>query len=107
MLSGTSYLVSVKEVIQSEKMKVKSLLKLYPKSKGVIQIKEFLGEFSDHCKAKCDTNFVDSFPYNTYANDVNLFALSFDTLHFMLCNTYMSQCSYYSIKTKSVLIMLT
>ena len=38
MLSGTNYLVSVKEVIQSEKqIKVKSLLKLYTKSKGFVK----------------------------------------------------------------------
>ena len=77
MLSGTNYLVSVKQVIQSEKkMKVKSLLKLYTKSKGVVKIKDFLGEFSDPCKAKCDTKFVDSFPYNKVANKVSNDVLS-------------------------------
>ena len=29
-----------------------------------------MGEFSDPCKAKCDTKFVDSFPYNKVANKV-------------------------------------
>ena len=44
MLSGSSYLVSVNEVLQSEKkLKVKNLLKLYTSSKGVINIKDFGG----------------------------------------------------------------
>ena len=39
MLSGSNYLVSVNEVLQSEKkLKVKNLLKLYTSSKGVIKI---------------------------------------------------------------------
>ena len=43
MLSGSSYLVSVNEVLQSEKtLKVKNLLKLYTSSKGVINIKDLL-----------------------------------------------------------------
>ena len=43
MLSGSNYLVSVNEVLQSEKkLKVKNLLKLYTSSKGVINIKFFL-----------------------------------------------------------------
>ena len=49
-------------------MKVKSLLKLYTKSKGVIKIKVFLSEFSDPFNAKCDTEFVDSFNYNKVAD---------------------------------------
>ena len=56
------------------RMKVRSLLKLYTKSKFVIKIKEFRGEFSDPCKVKCDTKFVDPFPYikvtNKVSNDV-------------------------------------
>ena len=43
---------------------------------------------------------------NTYII-VNLIALLFDTFNVMLYNTYMRQCSYYSIKTISVLIMLS
>ena len=49
---------------------------MYTKSKGVVKIKEFLGEFSDPCKAKCDTKFVDSFPYNKVANKVSNDVLS-------------------------------
>ena len=48
MLSGSNCLVSVNEVLQSEKkLKVKNLLKLYTYSKGVINIKEFLVECSE------------------------------------------------------------
>ena len=44
MLSGSNYLVSVNEVLQSEKkLKVKNLFKLYTSSKGVINIKDFFG----------------------------------------------------------------
>ena len=56
--------------------KVKSLLKFYKKSKRVIKITELLGEFSDPCKAKCDTKLVDSFPYNKVANKVSNDVLS-------------------------------
>ena len=42
MLSGSNYLVSVIEVLQSEKkLKLKGLLKLYSASKGIIRIKDF------------------------------------------------------------------
>ena len=41
---------------------MKGLLKLYT---------EFLGEFSDYCKAKCDSKLVDAFPYNIVANKVS------------------------------------
>ena len=57
-------------------MKVKTLLKLYTKSKCVIKIKEFLGKISNHCKAKCDTKFVNSFSYNKIVNKVRNDALS-------------------------------
>ena len=41
MLSGSNYLVSVNEDLQSEKkLKVKNLLKLYTSSKGVININQ-------------------------------------------------------------------
>ena len=64
MMCGTNYLVTVKEVLQSEKkLKLKSLLKLYSRSKGVVKIKDFLGEFSDPCKEKCDSQFLATFPY--------------------------------------------
>ena len=42
--------------------KMSGLLKSYTKSKC---------EFSDPCKAKCDTKSVDSFPYNKVANKVS------------------------------------
>ena len=64
MMCGTNYLVTVKEVLQSvKKLKVKSLLKLYSRSKGVVKIMDFLGEFSDPCKEKCDSQFLATFPY--------------------------------------------
>ena len=44
ILSVSNYLVSVNEVIQSEKsLKVKRVLKLYTSSKGVININDFSG----------------------------------------------------------------
>ena len=49
---------------------------MYTKSKCVVKIKKILGEFSDPCKAKCDTKFVDSFPYNKVANKVSNDVLS-------------------------------
>ena len=63
-LSGSNYLVSVKEVLQSEKkLKVKSLLNLFSSTKGTITIRDYLINFSDEKKQRCDSNFVDSFPY--------------------------------------------
>ena len=44
MLSVSNYLVSVNEVLQSEKtFKVKNVLKLYTSSRGVININDFSG----------------------------------------------------------------
>ena len=64
MLSGSNYLVSVNEVLQSEKkLKVKNLLKLYTSSKGVINITDFLVEFSDTSMRQGDAEFVKSFPF--------------------------------------------
>ena len=55
-MCGTNYLVTVKEVLQAEKkLKVKSLLKLYSRAQGVVKVKDFLEEFSDPCKEKCDS----------------------------------------------------
>ena len=63
-LSGSHYLVSVKEVLQSEKkLKVKSLLCLFSSTKGTIAIRDYLINFSDKKKQRCDISFVDSFPY--------------------------------------------
>ena len=74
MLSGSNYLVSVNEVLQSEKkLKVKNLLKLYTSSKGVINIK-----FSDTSMRQGDAEFVKSFPFNNLSTKVkegNLAAL--------------------------------
>ena len=75
MMCGTNYLVTVKEVLQSEKkLKVNSLLKLYSRAKGVV--KEFLEEFSDPCKEKCDNLFLTTFPYAKITTKVSDDALS-------------------------------
>ena len=64
MLSGSNYLVSVKEVLQSEKkLKVHSLLKLYTNSHGIIRIEDFFMEFSEPSSGKYD-EFVKEFPYD-------------------------------------------
>ena len=64
MMCGTNYLVTVKEVLQAEKkLKVKGLLKLYSRAQGVVKVKDFLEEFSDPCKEKCDSQFLATFPY--------------------------------------------
>ena len=64
-LSGSNYLVSVKEVLQSEKkLKVKSMLNFFSSTKGTITIRDYLINFSDEKKQWCDNNFVDSFPYS-------------------------------------------
>ena len=71
MLSGCNYLVSVNEVLQSEKkLKVKNLLKLYTESRGIIKIRNFFIEFSDPCVDKCDRNFVDTFLFNDVSRKV-------------------------------------
>ena len=71
-------MVSVNEVLQSEKkLKVKNLLKLYTSSKGVINIKDFLVEFSDTSMRQGDAELV-SFPFNnlfTKVKEENLAAL--------------------------------
>ena len=55
-MCGCNYLVSVNEVMQNEKLKVKSILKLYTHSKGEINIKQFFPEFSEPSQEKCDTD---------------------------------------------------
>ena len=63
-LSGSNYLVSVKEVMQSErKLKVRGLLRLFTGTRGVVSVKEFLCSFSDLEKDKQDTAFIHAFPY--------------------------------------------
>ena len=68
------------------------------KSKDIINIKEFLGQFSDPGKAKCDTKFVDSFPYNKVANKVSndivssLFYTSRYVARNVMNNTYCTEC---------------
>ena len=71
-LSGSNYLVSVQEVLQSEKkLKRKSLLKLYSASKGVITIRDSIGNFSDVKHQHCDDSFVKKFLYR-YQNSPNV-----------------------------------
>ena len=76
-MCGTNYLVTVKEVLQAEKkLKVKSLLKLYSRAQGVVKVKDFLEEFSDPCKEKCDSQFLVTFPYAKITTKVSDDALS-------------------------------
>ena len=59
MLSGSNYLVSVNEVLPSEKnLKVYSLLKFYNYSHGIIRIKDLFMEFSEPSIGKYDEEFV-------------------------------------------------
>ena len=63
-LSGSNYLVSVKEVMQSEmKLKIRGLLRLFTGTRGVVSVKEFVCSFSDIEKGKQDTTFVLVFPF--------------------------------------------
>ena len=61
-LSGCNYLVSVAEVMQSEKkLRIKVLLKLHASS-GIVNIKTFLDKFSDVKKDARDLSFITMFP---------------------------------------------
>ena len=61
-LSGCNYLVSVAEVMQSEKkLRIKGLLKLHASS-GIVNIKTFLDKFSDVKKDARDLSFIAMFP---------------------------------------------
>ena len=73
MLSGSNYLVSVIEVLQSEKkLKLIGFLKLYSASKGIIKIKNLFLEFSDTVsKGHYDKEFVVDFPYENVEVIVN------------------------------------
>ena len=76
-MSGSNYLVSVKEVLQNEKkLKVKSLLNLFSSTKGTITIRDYLINFSGEKKQRCDINFVDSFPYNNISKQNKIDDLS-------------------------------
>ena len=73
MLSGSNYLVSVNEVLQSEKkLKVHSLLKLYTNSYVIIRIKDFFMEFSEPSSGKCDEEFVKEFPYDNMSTKAEM-----------------------------------
>ena len=62
----------MKEVLQSEKkLKVKSLLNLNSSTKGTITIRDYLINFSDEKKQRCDINFDDSF-LMIHSNDSRL-----------------------------------
>ena len=64
-LSGCNYLVSVAEVMQSErKLRIKGLLKLHTKSGGDINVKTFLAKFSEVKKDKQDLNFISNFSFD-------------------------------------------
>ena len=59
-LSRSNYLVSVADILQSEKkLKVKRLLRLYTASKGTVSIKNNLSTFGEFTGDKGNTNFVD------------------------------------------------
>ena len=61
-LSGCNHLVSVAEVMQSErKLRMKGLLKLHTKYGGDINV-TFLAKFSEVKKNKQDLNFICNFP---------------------------------------------
>ena len=65
------------EVLQSEKkLKVKLLLNLFSSTKGTITIRDYLINFSDEKKQRCDINFVDSFPYNNISKQNKIDDLS-------------------------------
>ena len=64
-LSGCNYLVSVAEVMQSErKLRIKGLLKLHTKSGGDINVKPFLAKFSEVKKDKQYLNFISNVPFD-------------------------------------------
>ena len=59
-ISGSNYLVSVQEVLESKKkLRIKSLLKLYSASKGVITIRDYIGNFNDVRHQHCDDSFCE------------------------------------------------
>ena len=67
----------MKEVLQSEKkLKVKSLFNLFSSTKGIITVRDYLINFSDEKKQRCDINFVDSFPYNNISRQNKIDDLS-------------------------------
>ena len=83
MMCRTNYLVTVKEVLQSEKkLKVKSLLKIYSRAQGVVKLREFLEEFSDLCKKTCDSQFLATLPFVKITTKV-----SDDSLSRLLCTS--------------------
>ena len=58
-LSGCNYLVSVKDVMYSErKLKIKGLLRLFSSSKGVLTVSDFIASFSDIKTNKQDSSFI-------------------------------------------------
>ena len=73
MLSGSNYLVSVIEVLLSEKkVKIERLAKIVLGIKGIIKLKEFFREFSDTVsKGHYDKEFVVDFPYENIEVIVN------------------------------------
>ena len=63
-MSSCNYLVSVSEVMQSErKLRIKGLLKLHTKSSGEINVKTFLAKFRQVKKDKQDLNFISNIPF--------------------------------------------
>ena len=98
-MSGNNYLVSVKEVLQSEKkLRVKSLLNLFSSTKGTITIRDYLINFRYEKKQRCDINFVDSFPYNNISmqnkiDDLSLLLLvSSDVAHKSISHISCEDC---------------
>jgi len=65
-MSGGNSLVSVEEVLQSErKLRMKGLLKMYSRSKGNISVKDFLTEVASSSEAAEDKSFIDNFPFQS------------------------------------------
>ena len=65
-LSGSNYLVTVSNVLRSDKkLKIKRLLKLYSTSKGTISIRIYLEKLNYVQPGKICTQFLKTFPYDT------------------------------------------
>lgn len=70
-MSGGNTLVSVEEVLQSErKLRIKSLLEIHSLSKGNVSVKTFLTEFSSVDLSDFDDSFVANFPFEEMDIDI-------------------------------------
>ena len=77
-LSDCNYLVSVAEVMQSErKLRIKGLLKLHTKFSGDVNVKNISSNFREVKKDKQDLNFISNFPFDDIdvTNSAELYVL--------------------------------